>query len=98
MRSVVKFPKPDQQAVAHGDADALVLAVTALAAGLFGAVDSSISFPLSARDVARLGGTPQAGLLAAALDLRALLAQSPQGRKALRDFGFEPVFQHIEGE
>ncbi len=93
-----KRPRLDPQAVARGDVDALVVAVAVLAADLFAAVDSHISFPLSARDVARLGCTPRAGLLAAAIDLRALLAQSPQGRQALRDFGFEPVLEYVEGE
>lgn len=85
------------QAVVRGDPQALALAVAALAAGLFLRADTSIKFPASAADVAHKGG-PQAGLLAAAIDLRALLAQSPQGRQALRDFGFEPVLQHVEGE
>lgn len=100
MRSTVKRPRPDKQALARGDADALAVAVTALAADLFGAADSSISFPLSMRDVARLAGRSpvHAGLLAAAIDLRVLLAQCPQGRQALRDFGFEPVLEHVEGE
>lgn len=37
-------------------------------------------------------------LLAAACDVVDLLAQSPDGRQALRDLGFEPVLQNIEGE
>lgn len=46
----------------------------------------------------RLAGTPASGLLAAAIELRSLLASSPEGREALADFGFEPVFQKVEGE
>lgn len=90
-------PQPDMQAVAHGDAKALVLATAALAAALFRHADSSIRFPASAVDVASKEG-PKAGMLAAAIDLRALLAQSPQGRQALADFGFEPVLHHVESE
>ena len=38
------------------------------------------------------------GLLAAAIELRNHLAKSSDGRKALRDLGFEPVPQNVEGE
>lgn len=88
------------QAVAQGEPQAFALAVAALAAFWFSRAGSSIKLPVAAADVA-LKATengPQAGLLAAASDLRALLAQSPQGRQALRDFGFEPVLEHVEGE
>lgn len=36
------------------------------------------------------------GLVAAALDMLAVLDASPQGRKALADLGLEPVEQHPE--
>lgn len=37
-------------------------------------------------------------LMAAARDLVELLAQTPEGRQALRDFGLEPVLEQVEGE
>jgi hypothetical protein len=88
------------QAVARGEPEAFAVAVAALAAFLFSRAGSSIKLPSTAADVAHKAGEngPQSGLLAAASDLRALLAQSPQGRQALRDFGFEPVLEHLEGE
>jgi hypothetical protein len=58
-------------------------------AHLFHAAGSHIAFPVGACDVAALGDCPKAGLLAAAIDLRALLARSPEGLNALRDLGFE---------
>lgn len=76
--------------------DARVLA--ALAARWFDAAGSHIAFSCVASDVAREGDCSKAGLLAAAVELRELLAQSPQGRQALRDLGFEPVPKNIEGE
>lgn len=85
-------------AVRLGDPDAFAVALAACASRWFSMADSNLAFPSSAADVAREGGTSKAGLLAAAIDVRALLAESPQGRKALRDFGFEPVFEHVEGE
>lgn len=98
LSNVVKVPVADMGAVGRGDADAFFMAVAAHAAGLFSRADSHIGFPLDAVDVARHGFGVKAGLLAAALDLRTLLAQSPQGRQALRNFGFEPVSQDVERE
>lgn len=42
--------------------------------------------------------TPERVLLAAACDLVDLLAESPDGRQALRDLGFEPILQDFEGK
>ena len=93
-------PRPDMQDVARGEPQALTLAVASLAALLFMRAGSSIKIPVTAVDVAckAIENGPQAGLLAAAIDLRALLSQSPQGRQALRDFGFEPVLEDVEGK
>ena len=93
-----KSPVVDVAAVRAGKQGAVVLAFAACAARWFSMADSHISFPHHASHVAREAGTAKAGLLAAAMDLRELLTQCPDGRKALRDFGFEPVLQHIEGE
>ena len=57
-----------------------------------------VSFHLGVADVAALGDTSKAGLLAAALELRDQLGELPQGRQALSDLGFEPVLEHVEGE
>ncbi|MDR0216197.1 MAG: hypothetical protein LBJ15_19680 [Comamonas sp.] len=94
----IKRPLTDMVAVRAGNSTAFVVAVTAMANKLFAAAGSHIAFQATAVDVAREGDTPKAGLLAAALDLRELLAQSPDGRQALRDFGFKPLFEHVEGE
>jgi len=77
-----------------GDAKALA----AMAARWFDAARFSIAFPCLPSDIAREGAAASAGFLAAAVELRDLLAQSPQGRQALRDLGFEPVLQDVEGE
>ncbi len=44
------------------------------------------------------GKSADYALLAAACDVVDLLCQSPDGRQALRDLGFEPVLQHVEGK
>lgn len=49
-------------------------------------------------DIAATGDTTQTGIVAACLDIAAALAQCPDGRKALCDFGFEPIPEHVEGE
>ena len=92
-----KRPRPDMQAVAQGDPQALALAVADLAARLHLRAGSSIRLPTAAVDVALQTG-PRAGLLAAAVELCELLSHSPQGRKALRDLRFQPVLEHVERE
>jgi hypothetical protein len=93
-----KPPPLDMAAVQAGEQGALAVAVAACAARWFSMADSHIAFQHHASHVAREAGSPKAGLLAAAMDLRELLAQSPDGRQALRDLGFEPVLQDVEGE
>ncbi len=57
----------------------------------------SVRHPIRPTELLELDPTGSS-LLAAAVELRELLAQSPQGRQALRDFGFQPFLEHIEGE
>lgn len=57
-------------------------------ADLFGMAGSHISFPVSSLNVAELGDSAKAGLLAAAIELRAFMEKTPQGREALRKFGY----------
>lgn len=59
-----------------------------LAAEMFLMAGRHVRWPASALDVAALGDTSRAGLLAAAIGLRAELAKSAQGREALREHGF----------
>lgn len=92
-----RFPPIDAQALAQGDAQALATAMAHMAARLYMRAGSNIKLPMGAVDAALLPA-PQAALLAAGVELCELLASSPQGRQALRDFGFKPVFQHVEGE
>ena len=98
MSKLIKRPVVDFDAVSNGDAKAFAIAVAACAARWLELAGSHVAFPLQASDVAREEGTAKAGLMAAAMDLRACLCQSPCGREALGDFGFEPVLQHIKGE
>lgn len=93
-----RLPAIDVAAVRRGDPDAQAIAVAACAARWFGLAGHCFAFPSGATEVVLEGDTSKAGLLAAAIDLRTLLTQSPQGRKALRDFGFEPLLEHVEGE
>lgn len=96
--SIIKIPFADLPAVRAGDPAALTVAVAACAARWFALAGSNVSFPHQPSDVAREEGTAKAGLLAAAMDLRALLTESPNGRQALADFGFQPLLEHVEGE
>ena len=60
--------------------------------------DISVRYQIQATDLVRDDGkSANHALLAAACDVVDLLAQSPDGRQALRDLGLEPVFEHIEG-
>ena len=93
-----KLPKIDIDAVRTGDDRAFAVAVAACAERWFGMANAYTGCVVHASHVASAADTAKAGLLAAALDLRELLAQSPNGRQALRDFGFEPVLQDAKGE
>lgn len=73
--------------------EAKVLA--AMAARWFDAAGFNIAFSCLPSDIAREGASASAGFLAAAVELRDLLAQSQQGRHALRDLGFEPAPQPL---
>lgn len=80
------------------DLSRLVVLIANQSARLFDLAGSSVSFPIGPADLAALGDNMRTGLLAAAMELRDLLAQSAQGRQALSDLGFEPVLEHVEGE
>lgn len=67
-------------------------------ARLFELIDWHVSVPFLPADVARHGDSTKAGLLLAAVELRALLCDLPYGRKALGDLGFEPVLEGVERE
>lgn len=96
--STVRNPSIRLEAVRTGDQAALLEAVLAVVSAWFHASDRSGRYPTSAAEIALLGASANAGLLAAGCDLRNLLAQSPDGRQALRDFGFQPFLEHIEGK
>lgn len=72
--------------------------VARLAAHLFERAGSCIAAPAAALDVVAVPQGPAVGVLAAGLALRELLGQSPEGRQAMRDLGFEPVFHDVQGE
>ena len=88
----------DLDALRSGDAAALAKAVAGCIRLWYDQAGVHVVARCAASHVAGLGATPQAGLLAAANDLRDLLAQSPHGRKAIQDLGLQKFFDHIEGE
>lgn len=59
---------------------------------------SLVKVPFQASDLSTLGDSSKAGLRMAAVELRDLLSKTPDGRKALRNLGFEPVFEDVERE
>lgn len=83
---------------AADDTKRLVVATVNHCARLFELAGFSIALPVKPADVIPMGSTMIAGALLAALELRDLLGDSLQGRQALRDLGFEPVLEHVEGE
>jgi hypothetical protein len=91
-------PKVDRRAIRSGDHDALLIGLAALVHHWFVRCDASPYHPTSATAIAARGASPHAGMLAAAVDLRALLAESLRGRKALLDLGFKPFLEQIEGK
>lgn len=96
--STVRQPKVDAAALRAGSERALIDAVIALFLDWCDVCGSSGRHPLQATRLL-LSETPaHAALLSAALELRDLLAKSPQGRQALCDFGFQPFLEHIEGK
>ena len=91
-------PRQDLAAVRAGDERALIVALLALVQDWHSLSGHSGRHPTTASQIAALGGAAAAGLLAAAVDLRDLVGQSPKGRQALRDLGFQPFLEHVEGE
>lgn len=83
---------------ATSEAERFVLATSNLCARLFLVAGKHICLNFCPCDVAPMGDRMPTGVLLAAVELRTLLAASEQGRQALRDLGFEPVRQDVEGE
>lgn len=90
-------PEINMAAVRAGDSEAVMVAVAACAARWFIASGFHIAANVTPAHAIALESS-KGGLLIAALELRELLGKTPDGRKALRDFGFEPVLQDVEGE
>lgn len=82
----------------HSPNERFVLTVVNLCARLFELGDYAVSFPDAPIKVIATGDSMKSGALLAGMELRDLLAQTPDGRKALRDLGFQPVLEHVEGE
>lgn len=38
------------------------------------------------------------GALATVVEVYSLIGQTPEGRQAMRDLGFQPLFERVEGE
>ena len=73
-------------------------ALANVAVRMFEMAGRHIAAPVTPLNVALEDSPARAGVLACALELRALLLETAQGRQALSDLGFQPVLQHIEGE
>lgn len=83
---------------AQSEQQRMVFRVANLCSGLFRAAGGHISVSYSPALLASRGDCSQAGLLAAAVELRSVLGESPDGRKALNDLGFHPLPECFEGE
>lgn len=83
------LPEEAERKLKAGDAEALIQGMAAKVASLYRCAGSVPNCKSDVLEVFALGGTPKAGMLAAAIAMRDLLAQSPKGRQALLDFGFE---------
>lgn len=59
---------------------------------------SYVSLEVRPSELACMGDHAQAGVLAAAIELRQTLSKFSEGRQALRDLGFEPFAQDVERE
>lgn len=70
------------------DKQDFVIEVASCAARCFEKAGLHISFEVFPTDLAAAAQSPKAGLLAAGLELRDLLAHSAQGRKALQGIGW----------
>lgn len=65
--------------------------------GLFVQAGCALNAKYPELELARLPAVQQ-GMLIAAIAMRRLLCSTAEGRQALRDLGFEPVFDDIQGE
>jgi hypothetical protein len=88
MGHTLRIPCADMTAVRAGDQAALIVALCALTNKLLSVAGYGLNFPISAAEIAVTGDTSRTGLLAAGIELRELLVQYPQGRKALGGFGY----------
>lgn len=60
---------------------------------------SGSAMPSRCPELQMLSATPvQQGALMAAVAMRRVLVSVPEGRQALRDLGFEPVLDDLQGE
>lgn len=81
------------------DQPTLARRLAGLCEDLFLQAGFHVSMPVDPIDYARLlGCDAQLCKLAVAERLRMELLKSADGREALRNLGFEPVLEHIEGE
>ena len=76
----------------------MVLTMANHCSRLFLLADWLISHPCGPAEVVQKGDTMRSGALLAAIELRDLLAESSEGREALRNLGFQPRLQQLEGE
>lgn len=76
----------------------LVLQLANRCAGMFSGAGLHVSFHMRCGDLVAIPDLMRRGVLLAAIEIREVLASSADGRKALRDLGFEPLLEDIEGE
>lgn len=96
--ATIKAPRADMDAVRAGDKDALIRGAAFLVADLLRTAGSSIADPCPELHVVAKGDLRQVGLIAAAVALRNLLAQSPAGRETLHGLCHKSCLDHIGGE
>ncbi len=99
MKLLTPYPRELAEPIAAGDERALLIGVAATAGNWLHIAD----FPAKKWRQLRASHCLSAvrpehyGLVAAALEMLAVLDASPQGRKALADLGLDPVEQDPEG-
>lgn len=63
---------------------------------------STLACPASLRpmhiDLHAKHGDYSRGVLATVVEVYSLVGQTPEGRQAIRDLGFQPLFERVEGE
>ena len=93
----INISAPQRELLGAGDPDDLVLTLVQLAADWMRKAGSHIEVRDIVPAVQIAIGGEKGAVLAAALDLVTVLELTPQGRKAIADFGRKPLPQEAKG-